>query len=136
MIATLPHLIKCNTLVWTYFQCSCKPPCTYSYFYLTDHTIKSFFATFDKEFQGVGRTVKMHILECHTVEWLSLHQAGCGLMGEQGAESIHAKFNSLKRTYSSIRNPLDKDKLKSIMREHYLNIAPSMSAAVPPVEKR
>lgn len=55
-------------------------------------------------------------------------------MGEQGAESIHAKFNSLKRTYSSIRNPLDK--LKSIMREHYLNIAPSMSAAVPPVEKR
>ena len=31
-------------------------------------------------------------------------------------------------------NPLDK--LKSIMREHYLNIAPSMSAAVPPVEKR
>ena len=58
----------------------------------------------------------IHILECHTVEWLSLdslHQAGCGLMGEQGAESIHAKFNSLKRTYSSIRNPLDK--LKSIM---------------------
>ena len=48
--------------------------------------------------------------------------------------NFHAKFNSLKRTYSSIRNPLDK--LKSIMREHYLNIAPSMSAAVPPVEKR
>ena len=27
------------------------------------------------QFQGVGRTVKVHIL----VEWLSLHQAGCGL---------------------------------------------------------
>ena len=31
------------------------------------------------QFQGVGRTVKVHILECHSVEWLSLHQAGCGL---------------------------------------------------------
>ena len=98
------------------------------------HATKSFFATFDREFQGIGRTVKMHILECHTVEWLSQHQAGCGLMGGQGAESIHAKFNSLKRTYCGIRNPLDK--LKSIMTEHYLKVSPHLSAAVPPVEKR
>ena len=28
-----------------------------------------------------------------------MHQAGCGLMGELGAESIHAKFNSSLRTY-------------------------------------
>ena len=34
------------------------------------------------------------------LEWVSTHLAGCGLMGEQGAESIHAKFNSLKRTYT------------------------------------
>ena len=33
------------------------------------------------------------------VEWISTHQAGCGLMGEQGAESIHAKFNSLINTH-------------------------------------
>jgi len=55
-------------------------------------------------------------------------------MGEQGAESIHAKFNSLKRTYCGIRSPLDK--LKCIMKEHYLNVSPRLSAAVPPVEKR
>ena len=42
---------------------------------------------------------------------MSTHQAGCGLMGEQGAESIHAKF---------------KPKLKSIMKEHYLNVPPHM----------
>ena len=29
------------------------------------------------------------------LEWVSTHRAGCGLMGEQGAESIHVKFNSL-----------------------------------------
>ena len=51
-------------------------------------------------------------------------------MGEQGAESIHAKFNSLIRTYSGIRNSTAK--LKSIMNEHYLNVSPHISAAVPP----
>ena len=71
----------------------------------------------------------MHILEDHMLEWVSTHLAGCGLMGEQGAESIHAKFNSLKRTYSGIR-------LKSIMQDHYLSISPHMSAAVPTPEKR
>ena len=68
------------------------------------------------------------------LEWVSTHRAGCGLMGEQGAESIHAKFNSLKRTYSGIRNPIAR--LKSIMQDHYLSISPHMSAAVPTPEKR
>ena len=70
----------------------------------------------------------MHLLEDHMVEWISSHQAGYDLMGEQGAESIHAKFNSLIRTYSGIRNPTAK--LKSIMNEH--NASPHISAAVPP----
>ena len=46
--------------------------------------------------KGIARTLKMHILEDHMLEWLSMHQAGFGLMGEQGAESFHAKF---LRTY-------------------------------------
>ena len=32
--------------------------------------------------------MKMHLIEDLVVEWMSTHQAGCGLMGEQGAESI------------------------------------------------
>ena len=67
------------------------------------------------------------------LEWVSTHRAGCGLMGEQGAESIHAKFNSLKRTYSGIRNPIAR---LSIMQDHYLSISPHMSAAVPTPEER
>ena len=41
----------------------------------------------------------MHLLEDHLVEWISTHHAGFGLpvMGEQGAESIHAKFNSFNK---------------------------------------
>ena len=96
--------------------------------------IKNFFCLFDKYFSGVGRTLKMHILEDHMLEWATTYQAGCGLMGEQGAESIHAKFNTLKRTYSGVRNPIAQ--LKSILQEHYLNISPHLSAAVPPPEKK
>ena len=62
--------------------------------------------------------------------------------GEEIRGAAHAYYtqphlqrspNFLNRMRCMI-NPLGK--LKSIMREHYLNIAPSMSAAVPPVEKR
>eukprot|EP00731_Ephydatia_muelleri_P019270 Em0012g95a len=74
-LTLLKQFSECHSL----YDCNATTPDKVQHL---DHTIKSFFATFDKEFQGVGRTVKMHILECHTVEWLSLHQAGCGLMGE------------------------------------------------------
>ena len=99
-----------------------------------DEAIKVFFATLDSTFGGIKRTVKMHLLEDHMVDWMSAHQAGCGLMGEQGAESIHAKFNSLARTYSGIKDP--KLKLKSMMKEHYLNVSPHISTAVPPPVRR
>ena len=56
-----------------------------------DEAIKILFATLDCTFGGMKRTVKMYLLADH----MSTHQAGCGLMGEQEAESIHAKFTSL-----------------------------------------
>ena len=43
-------------------------------------------------------TPKLHMLEEHIVPWLKKWKVGFGLLGEQGAESIHAHFNSLKRT--------------------------------------
>ena len=45
-------------------------------------------------------TPKLHMLEEHLVPWLQRWRVGFGLLGEQGAESIHARFNSLKRTYA------------------------------------
>ena len=62
--------------------------------------MKNFFCSFDRDFKRNSRTLKMQILEDHILEW---HQAGFGLMGEQGAESIHAKFNSSQRTYQRSR---------------------------------
>ena len=55
------------------------------------------------------------------------------LLGEQGAESIHVKFNSLGRAYTAIRVK----RLKCILKEHLLSIAPDMVAAIPrPPKKR
>ena len=40
-------------------------------------------------------SIKMHLLEDHEVQWANTYHAGFGLLGEQGAELIHAKFNRL-----------------------------------------
>ena len=48
---------------------------------------------------------KMHMLEEHVVPWLRRWKVGFGIMGEQGAESIHAYFNNLARTYKGIPDP-------------------------------
>ena len=45
---------------------------------------------------------------------------GFGVMGEQGAESIHAYFNTLNRTYWTI--PEDVTRLRQLMVEHLLHI--------------
>ena len=63
-------------------------------------------------------TGKMHILEHHMLEWISQHHVGCGLMGEQGAKSIHSQFNSLTSTYKTIADPVER--LRCVMKEHYL----------------
>ena len=39
---------------------------------------------------------KLHILEDHMVNVLRKCRVGCGLLGEQGAESIHKVYNQLK----------------------------------------
>ncbi|KAL5490898.1 hypothetical protein EMCRGX_G016095 [Ephydatia muelleri] len=75
------------------------------------NAIKDFFNTFDATFKG-ARTITMHILEHHMLDWIRSHQVGCGLMGEQGAE---LGFNSLAATYKTIPDPID----RLNMKEHY-----------------
>ena len=51
---------------------------------------------------------KMHLLEDHMVGWLKRFHAAAGLMGEQGAESIHAHLNRLETTYCGITNGVER----------------------------
>ena len=47
-------------------------------------------------FPEASITPKLHILEDHMVNFLRKCRVGCGLLGEQGAESIHKVYNQLK----------------------------------------
>ena len=96
--------------------------------------ITSFLCYYKEQFPYATVTPKLHILEQHIVPWLDKWKVGLGLMGEQGAESIHAHFNSLKRTYQAIPNGVDR--LQYIMKEHFLHTAPANVTARPPPAKR
>lgn len=77
---------------------------------------------------------KMHFLEEHVVPWLKKWKIGFGFMGEQGAESIHAYFNTLHQSYRSIPDPVQR--MEHTMREHFLHIAPANVAAKPAIKRR
>lgn len=68
------------------------------------------------------------------VTWLREYHLGAGLMGEQGAESIHAHINRLEATYSSIPNKLDR--LKYIFRMYTIEVNPSLQTLKPAIKTR
>ena len=54
---------------------------------------------------------------------------GFGIMAEQGAESIHAEFNSLTRRYVNITDRIER--LRCVLKEHHLRCSPEVLAAKP-----
>ena len=72
---------------------------------------------FRSSFPDCSITLKMHMLEEHTVPWAKRTYVRFGLLGEQGAECIHARFNSLQRTYHSVHDPVER--LSLIMKENH-----------------
>ena len=77
---------------------------------------------------------KMHILEDHVLPWVRRWRLGSGLMGEQGAESIHAHLMKLERVHQGIPDAVDR--LKYIMKEHILESDPSLTSLRPSPKKR
>ena len=74
-------------------------------------------------------TPKLHMLEDHVVEFIQKWRVGLGMMGEQGAESIHARFNHLSRAYGNMPNNVQR--LMATMREHYREVCPDNVARQP-----
>lgn len=69
------------------------------------------------------------------VPWIRKYHLGFGTMGEQGAESIHANFNSIERSFACmIHNRVER--LQSVVREHHLRVSPANVVMQPPVKKR
>ena len=68
------------------------------------------------------------------MQWANTNHVGFGLLGEQGDESIHAKFNRLGLAFDRIKDHVQN--LMCIMKEHLLSIEPQLVAAIPPPAKR
>ena len=76
----------------------------------------------------------MHILEDHVIPWMRKWHVGAGLMGEQGAESLHSHIHTLEDNYRGIVNKVDK--LKYIFKEYILETCPTLQALEPPIKRR
>lgn len=79
---------------------------------------------------------KFHMLEEHVVPWLREmgNSVAFGLMGEQGAESIHRWFNKEGEKYATLTDGVTR--LNSMMKHHFVNITPSNTALKPLPKKR
>ena len=91
-------------------------------------------AFYRAEFPWATILPKMHMMEDHAIPWLRNFHIGAGLMGEQGAESIHARMMKLERDFRGIKDELDS--LKYIVAEQSLYTAPSLADMRPPVKRR
>ena len=47
------------------------------------------------------------MFEDHIVLFLKMWRVGCGFLGEQDAESLHASMNSTRVHYNNVRNETD-----------------------------
>lgn len=74
------------------------------------------------------------MLEDHVVPFLKKWKRGLGLLGEQGAESIHARFNTIGASYCNTPNRVER--LEHIMRVHFNQICPENIVRLPPPQKR
>ena len=104
------------------------------WFAIADQNIVKFLDFYRATFPKATILPKMHILEDHVIPWMKRWTIGAGLMGEQGAESIHAHLMRLERIHQGIPNAVDR--LKYIFKQQILETAPSLVALRPPPKKR
>ena len=78
-------------------------------------------------------TPKLHLLEDHAVDFITKWGSSFGIYGEQGAESIHATFNSMKINYRSMHPATER--LRAMLKEHYAHVHPK-SAALRPKKRK
>ena len=90
-------------------------------------------ATYRKDFPAAIVKPKLHILENHVIQWIQKWCMGAGVMGKQGAESIHAHLSRLEHQYSGIVNPLDR--LRYVVNEHNLEASPVLNTLQPTLKK-
>ena len=89
-----------------------------------DRSIEAYMKFYRGKFADRSVIPKQHILESHASVWVQTWRFGTGFHGEQGGEQIYAIINRMKHRVWSIKNPAKK--LKLIMTDHYLQVAPDL----------
>ena len=100
----------------------------------TGSNITAFMSFYRREFPSATVLPKMHFLEEHTIPWLKKWGVGFGLMGEQGAESIHRHINEMKPMFSHMKDPVKR--LKCLLNGHLLKTSPINIAQRPEIKRR
>ena len=96
---------------------------------MVKEVIDDFLAYYRSEFPNSSIPIKYHLLEDHVIPWMERFPFGLGLLGEQGAESVHAAVNRNKGNFSSMRS--DNARLQCIMQEHQLKCTPDLKPYMP-----
>lgn len=100
----------------------------------TEKHIDDFMSLYRDYFPNATVTPKLHLLEDHVVPFVRRFRVGFGFLGEQGAESIHARFNQIRHAHTGIRNPVQR--LASILTEHLTQVCPDNVVKKPEPKKR
>ena len=99
------------------------------------NAIHQFLAYYRQNSPTASITVKMHLMEDHMIPFLEKWgKVGFGLLGEQGAESVHKDFNTIKERFANIANPVQR--LRCTLQEHHLRCSPSLREAKPQPKRR
>lgn len=91
-------------------------------------------ALYRDDFPQASITPKLHLLEDHVVTFVRRYRVGFGFLGEQGAESIHAAFNKIRRNYVSM--PSRVERLASILTDHLTKVCPANVVKQPLPKKK
>ena len=105
-----------------------------NFYFTTDSSIKAFMKFYKSNFKDASITPKMHMMEMHLSTQVKQWKFVMGFLGEQGAESIHASFNSIERAYAGI--PKHVDRLLRVMQEHHLRVEPENLTLQPLIKRR
>ena len=95
------------------------------------------FLSADAETQSAKQQKFRHsacLLEDHIIPWVKQWRVGCGLMGEQGAESLHATFNNSERSYNNMTNRVER--LRVVLQNNHFKLLPCNTSLEPPPLKR
>ncbi|ORU90925.1 MAG: hypothetical protein A6F71_08250 [Cycloclasticus sp. symbiont of Poecilosclerida sp. M] len=94
-------------------------------FKITCHTetrIDTFISFYQDAFPHATVTPKLHNVVPFLKKWKV--KVGFGFLGEQGAESIHARFNAIRRNFTNMPNRVTR--LQAILNEHLTQVCPQL----------